>query len=94
MSKRNGRVTRTGVCVKYEAEIFSAVTRKIRKETGSFTAGSEAAYQAKEDAKKFLHGDDEMIVSVKITEIWERLYGMPDAYYYDNADILSEKRIK
>lgn len=93
MSKRNGKVTRTGTLVKYEAEIFSAVTRKIRKEAGEITGSENVASKAKEDAERKLHAD-EMIVSVKVLEIWQHLYGMPEETYYKNADILESKRIK
>lgn len=93
MSKRNGKITRTGIYVKYEAEIFSAVTRKIRKETGELTGGEGVAAKAKDDAQRFLKAD-EMIVSVKVVEIWQNLYGMPEDVYYRTASILDSKRIK
>lgn len=93
MSKRNGKVTRTGTLVKYEAEIFSAVTRKIRKETGEIVGADSVASRIKDDAQHFLKAD-EMIVSVKVLEIWQHLYGLPEEVYFRTAEILESKRIK
>lgn len=93
MSKRNGKITRTGTQVKYEVEIFSAVTRKIRKEQGELVGGEGIAAKAKEDAQRFVKAD-EMIVSVRVTEIWQHLFGMPEDVYYKTANILDSKRIK
>lgn len=93
MSKRNGKITRTGKLVKYEAEIFSRLTRKIRKVTGEIISGDNAAAEIKAALEKDLTAD-EMICSSRILEVWENLYGLSQEDYYKNAEILESKRIR
>lgn len=93
MSKRNGKITRTGRLVKYEAEIFSRITRKIRKVSGEVISGDNAAEEIKAAIGKTLT-EDEMICSSRITEVWENLYGLSQEAYYKNAEILESKRIR
>lgn len=93
MSKRNGKITRTGRLVKYEAEIFSRITRKIRKVSGEVISGDNAAEEIKAAIGKMLT-EDEMICSSRITGVWENLYGLSQEAYYKNAEILESKRIR
>lgn len=93
MSKRNGKITRTGKLVKYEAEIFSRITRKIRKVSGEVISGDNAAAEIKAALEKDLTAD-EMICSSRILEVWENLYGLSQEDYYKTAEILESKRIR
>ena len=91
MSKRNGMVTRSEVVVTYEAEIFSAYTRKIRKITDELVGVTDLS-KIKEIAAKQIP-DHEMIVTVTVTRKARRLYGMALDKYYQEAKILDEVEI-